>query len=237
MQNKKSKTIWGVFLLGFGLIWIGSNLGILKPSAFSGLIVSFILILFGVHIIFRGKQGERETDKTIEDNSSPNYSGEAYTEEEAFQRETEEDYTQYTYDSYTGDEEYKRSDNIRTENPRRENTGAEKGNAGKKNYTGILASNKVQCTDEFTGAELTVVAGNIELDLRNAVISRDIVIDVNCFLGGIDIFLPSGVEVSVSCVPIMGGVESKINGTFTRKENKATVYIRGTCFMGGIEIR
>ncbi len=231
MQNKKSKTIWGVFLLGFGLMWISSNLGILKPGAFSGLIVSFILILFGIHIIFRGKQSERDTDKTMEDDSNPNYSGEDSAQSrESFNRETGEDYTQYTYDSTTGDEEYKRSDNTRTENPRRENT-------GKKNYTGILASNKIQCTDEFTGAELTVVAGGIELDLRNAIITRDIVIDVNCFLGGIDIFLPYSVEVSVSCVPIMGGVESKINGTFSRRENKATVYIRGTCFMGGIEIR
>jgi hypothetical protein len=109
--------------------------------------------------------------------------------------------------------------------------------AGKEHYSSILSSQNVIFTEEFTGAELMVLAGGIELDLRNAVITRDIVIDVSCIMGGITIFLPSNVMVSVSCTPIMGGVESKIDGSYNKKDSNVTVYIRGTCFMGGIEIR
>lgn len=108
---------------------------------------------------------------------------------------------------------------------------------GKEHYSSILSSQTVIFTEEFMGAEILALAGVIELDLRNAVITRDIVVDVSCIMGGITIVLPSNVMVSISCTPIMGGVESKIDGNYNKKDSKVTVYIRGTCFMGGIEIR
>lgn len=228
MKNNMSKTLWGVFFLGFGLIWFGTSLGIIKQSAFSGLLFSFILILFGIRFILRGNYGEEDKDNTIEDNSDQNNSGEY--------AENEDDYGESTQRGNYYEEPFQ-ADTSNNGSSEYENMKSAESSPGRENYTSIFSSHNIQCTEEFTGAEITAVAGSVELDLRNAVISRDIVIDVNCFMGGIDIFLPSGVEVSVSCVPIMGGVESKINGTSNRKENKATVYIRGTCIMAGIEIR
>lgn len=217
MKNNMSKIIWGTFLLGMGLMWICASLGLLRDGAFSGLLFSFILILVGISILFKGSKEDKEKEREkqiFQEEGTFGEEGEAY-------REASEDKDYNGYDSSKGDWE---------ESPGRKNS-------GKEHYTSILSSQNIRCTEEFTGAEITSIAGGLELDLRNAVISRDIVIDVNCFLGGITIFLPSGVTVSVSCTPIMGGVESKIDGSLGRKENKATVYIRGICFMGGIEIR
>ncbi|SHO54072.1 LiaF domain-containing protein [Anaerocolumna xylanovorans] len=223
MKNTTSKFLWGVFFLGFGLMWIGSNLGILREGAVKGLLISFILILFGVVIILKGRQEEKDQNNTIEDKSDESRAGE-YTAKEEFYRES------YSEEGFT--EDVPPNSNAENVDMRSSRTGS-----GKKNYTSILSSHNVQCTEEFTGGEITAILGGIELDLRNAVITRDIVIDVICIMGSIDIFLPSGVQVSVSCVPIMGGVESRINGSANRKESIFTVYIRGTCLMGGIEIR
>lgn len=254
MEKKSSKIVWGVFFLGLGLMWMGSSFGLIRHGAFSGLLVSFILVLSGISIILKGNHGTGASDKAIEDNSDEetyreDYVKEDYRKEESVKEKSEEENNEAIDDEAVNDE----SLNGEAENNRREYndwtdtsgnsyTGygepkSAKASSGRKNYTSILASNKIQCTDEFTGAEITALAGALELDLRNAVITRDIVIDVNCFWGGITIFLPSGVEVSVSCIPIMGGVESKINGNSNRKEKKATLYISGTCIMGGIEIR
>lgn len=249
MKNTTSKFVWGVFFLGFGLMWIGSNLGILREGAFKGLLISFILIIFGVVVILKGRI-ENGND-TIEDKSDRDYSEEYSARKEPggdYSREAhgEEGFTEETpYGSsgrngnteskrgYAGERSYSDERNYAGER----SYAGRKNYTGKKNYTSILSSHNVQCTEEFTGAEVTAILGGVELDLRNAVIIRDIVIDVNCIMGAIDVFLPTGVKVSISCVPIMGGVESRINGSANRKESMFTVYIRGTCLMGGIEIK
>lgn len=254
MKNTTSKFVWGVFFLGFGLMWIGSNLGILREGAFKGLLISFILILFGVVVILKGRIGNG--NDTIEDKSDRDHSEEYSDRKEPggdYSREArwEEGFTEETsYNSgrngnteskrgYAGERNYdgeKSYAGERSYDGEKSYAGG-KSYTGKKNYTSILSSHNVQCTEEFTGAEVTAILGGVELDLRNAVITRDIVIDVNCIMGAIDIFLPTGVKVSISCVPIMGGVESRINGSANRKESMFTVYIRGTCLMGGIEIK
>lgn len=173
--------------------------------------------------------------------SQTNYEHEAEqgNKEDSFSRDGyEKDINQDGYKNETGYRSYDYG-NGKTNNLKQDEEFRQTINkvAGKEHYSSILSSQNIIFTEEFTGAELIVLAGGIELDLRNAVITRDIVIDVSCIMGGITIFLPSNVIVSVSCTPIMGGVESKIDGNYNKKDSNVTVYIRGTCFMGGIEIR
>ena len=87
--------------------------------------------------------------------------------------------------------------------------------------------------EAFEGAELTAVFGGVKCDLRNAVIEKDCAIEVSAIFGGIDIFVPAGVNVKVNSNSIFGGVSNK---TAVHK-NAPTVYVGGTCMFGGVEIK
>lgn len=85
----------------------------------------------------------------------------------------------------------------------------------------------------FEGAELTAVFGGVKCDLRNAIIDKDCAIQVSAIFGGIDIFIPDGVNVKVSSNCIFGGISNK---TAVHKE-APTIYVSGTCMFGGVEIK
>ena len=85
----------------------------------------------------------------------------------------------------------------------------------------------------FEGAELTAVFGGVECDLRNAIIEKDCAIQVTAIFGGIDIFVPAGVNVKVNSNSIFGGMSNKTSV----HQNAPTIYISGTCMFGGVEIK
>ena len=85
----------------------------------------------------------------------------------------------------------------------------------------------------FEGAELTAVFGGVKCDLRNAIIEKDCAIQVSAIFGGIDIFVPAGINVRVNSDSIFGGVSNKT----AAHQNAPTLYISGTCMFGGVEIK
>ena len=85
----------------------------------------------------------------------------------------------------------------------------------------------------FEGAELTAVFGGVECDLRKAIIEKDCAIQVSAIFGGIDIFVPTGINVKVNSNSIFGGVSNKT----AAHQNAPTLYISGTCMFGGVEIK
>ena len=87
----------------------------------------------------------------------------------------------------------------------------------------------------FKGTNLNAVFGGIELDLRNAIIEEDVVINASSIFGGIDIFVPEGVKVKVKSNSIFGGVENNKKGEVD--ENSHTIFINATCIFGGVEIK
>lgn len=105
-----------------------------------------------------------------------------------------------------------------------------------KECTATFSGQKVSYPGEnFYGAELTAVFGGIDCDLRGAVITEDTVINVCCIFGGIDVFLPSGVNVEICTTPVFGGVSNKTNRPFTA--GLPTVFINGTCVFGGVDVK
>ncbi len=89
--------------------------------------------------------------------------------------------------------------------------------------------------EKFTGANLTAVFGGVKYDLRNAIIESDVVINANSTFGGIEIYVPSNVNVKIKSTSIFGGVENKSNTAVNEKEH--TIYINGTALFGGVEIK
>ena len=87
---------------------------------------------------------------------------------------------------------------------------------------------------EFKGIELNAVFGGIELDLRNAKIKKDQVIEASAIFGGIDITVPENVNVVVKSIGIFGGTSNKVS----KKDSKAvTLYVESTAIFGGVEIK
>lgn len=88
---------------------------------------------------------------------------------------------------------------------------------------------------ELENLELTAAFGGIKCDLRNAIIKKDAVITVSATFGGIDIFVPDGVNIKKNCNCIFGGISSGKHRNSS--ENTNTIYISGTCLFGGVDIK
>lgn len=89
----------------------------------------------------------------------------------------------------------------------------------------------------FNGADLSVLFGGIDMNLKNALVKKNVTIDVRAVFGGIDIIMPAGVRVVVDITPILGGVENGTRAPLGADENTPTVFIKGTCLFGGVEIK
>ena len=87
----------------------------------------------------------------------------------------------------------------------------------------------------FEGARLDAVFGGIKCDLRGAIINGDCVINASTVFGGIDIYVPEGLNVKVSSNSIFGGVSGKERRN--DPANQHTLYLNATCLFGGVEIK
>ncbi|WP_133016088.1 hypothetical protein [Clostridium cuniculi] len=103
-------------------------------------------------------------------------------------------------------------------------------------YTAILGGgNYKNSTEDLKGLVAEAILGGLEIDLREAKITEDIVLELTAVLGGIDVFIPDNVRVEIiSGVPILGGFEHKINRNVT---SGPKVRIKYTAVLGGIEIK
>lgn len=88
---------------------------------------------------------------------------------------------------------------------------------------------------EFKGANLDAVFGGVEIDLTEAIINHDQVINASAIFGGVDIKAPKGVNIKVKSTPIFGGVSNKIKTAFN--ESLPTIYINAFCLFGGVDIK
>lgn len=86
----------------------------------------------------------------------------------------------------------------------------------------------------FKGASLNAIFGGIDLNLTETQINSDTVINVTSVFGGVDIKVPSNVNVEVQSTSIFGGVDNKIK---KHTENLPTIYVKAFCLFGGADIK
>ena len=87
---------------------------------------------------------------------------------------------------------------------------------------------------DYTGGSVTAIFGGVELDLRQAKIKDGAVIDVFTFCGGVSINMPDDLIVKNEVRGILGGSEDK---TVSKSSAKKTIYLRGECVLGGLEVK
>ncbi|HAV24297.1 MAG TPA: hypothetical protein DCX46_12570 [Bacteroidetes bacterium] len=97
---------------------------------------------------------------------------------------------------------------------------------------GITRSNS---SKDFHGGEITAIMGGCELDLRNAEIQKEAVLDVTAFWGGISLRVPPTWTVSLEGVPFMGGFSDETSGR--DRDPAKRLVIRGNAIMGGVEVK
>ena len=102
-------------------------------------------------------------------------------------------------------------------------------------YCSTFSSQKVNIDEEFKGTTMSAIFGGIELDLRNAKIEEDVVINTSSIFGGIDLYVPENVNIKIKSTSIFGGVDDKRKNR--KNDSKYTIYINATCLFGGVEIK
>ena len=104
-----------------------------------------------------------------------------------------------------------------------------------KEYTATFSGRRIVLPPEpFSGAELNAIFGGLDLDLRDAVINEDIIINVSAIFGSINIFVPDHVRVKSSSTSIFGGVSNK---RYRNIKEGPTIFINGTCMFGGVDVK
>ena len=96
--------------------------------------------------------------------------------------------------------------------------------------SGIALKNDSQ---EFSGGQINVVMGSVEIDLRQAAIATEAVLEVSVVMGGVEIKVPREWSVSVQGTPVLGGIEDKTVPPMTPGKR---LVVDGSVVMGGVEI-
>ncbi|MBN2199054.1 MAG: hypothetical protein JW747_04315 [Candidatus Aminicenantes bacterium] len=97
--------------------------------------------------------------------------------------------------------------------------------------------NRVVTSQSFRGGRASAVLGGLDIDLRDAALDKgQATIDVNVFMGGIDIKVPRNWKVVVDISPVLGGVENK-TASLPDAEARATLFVRGSVVMGGLDVK
>ena len=102
--------------------------------------------------------------------------------------------------------------------------------------TAVFSGQNIDYSGEvFQGAELNAVFGGLKCDLRNALIQNDCVIEASAVFGGIDILVPANINIKISSNSIFGGISNK-TANYTN-ETAPTLYIKGNCMFGGVDVK
>lgn len=87
---------------------------------------------------------------------------------------------------------------------------------------------------DYTGGSLVAIFGGVDLDLRQAKIKDGSVIEIFTFCGGVNITLPDDVIIENEVRGFLGGTDDK---TLHKDSAKKTLYLKGECILGGLEIK
>lgn len=107
------------------------------------------------------------------------------------------------------------------------------------NESNIMAgSSRKYFSKDFTGGKISCIMGGSQVDLTEADLLHNSVINIFILMGGIELRIPKEWNVQLDILPIMGGVEDKITKYPENVVNKdKRLVLTGHVFMGGVEIK
>lgn len=103
-------------------------------------------------------------------------------------------------------------------------------------FSAIFAGQDLKFDNEdFDGATLSAVFGEVKCDLRKAIITKDVVINASTTFGGIEIYVPNNVQIKIKSNPIFGGLSDKTSQNI--QEDSHIIYINAVSTFGGVDIK
>jgi hypothetical protein len=90
-------------------------------------------------------------------------------------------------------------------------------------------------SQNFKGGKADAFLGGVVLDLTEIKLTSDAIIDVNAFMGGVEIKLPTNIRIKSDVNGFLGGVEIKHRSIEPTSEY--VLILRGTAVLGGIEVK
>lgn len=105
----------------------------------------------------------------------------------------------------------------------------------KNHYCATFSGQKISFPKEkFTNCKIDAIFGGFTLDLRDAIIKEDAIIEASAIFGGIDILVPDNINIISKGTSIFGGTNIKKENN---PQSKHTITINSTCLFGGIDIK
>ncbi|MDO5343766.1 MAG: DUF5668 domain-containing protein [Candidatus Saccharibacteria bacterium] len=104
----------------------------------------------------------------------------------------------------------------------------------KKDVVAVFYGDESRVKGQYDGGSLTAIFGGVELDLRDAKITNNAVIEVLVFCGGVSVLVPENVVVENDVRGILGDSDDKTSASASAKTK---LYIRGECILGGFEVK
>ena len=84
--------------------------------------------------------------------------------------------------------------------------------------------------------KVVAIMGGVDLDYSQAQIPPGVSnIDIFALMGGVNIFVPEGVNVEVTGIPIMGGIDNR--AASSGKLGAPTIKVNAITLMGGLDIK
>jgi len=110
------------------------------------------------------------------------------------------------------------------------------GNRGSfRAFAWMGGSGRTVNAEDFVGGDAVVVMGAAEVNLANAKIVTEAVVDVLAFWGGIEIFVPKDWIIESHVTPLIGGFSNRTSNPTSGDGPR--LIVRGASIMSGIEIR
>lgn len=215
IQGKSRGTsLSGIILAGMLLLW---KQDVIPGAYIPAIFLSMVFILIGISIVMSGPKSN--TTQNIESTmgTSSSYQSIEYC------GEVESDHRRNEYQWNKKSQQDQNYSTFETCPP---------------SISAILVGKSVSClSGVFRGTSIHSILGNVQLDLRQAVLEQDVYVNVNLILGGADIFLPENVKVICETQSILADVRDVRKYEMSHNPTQPAIHIVGTCILGGLELK
>lgn len=90
---------------------------------------------------------------------------------------------------------------------------------------------------DFKGGEITCVFGGAEINLTQADINGNVILEVTQVFGGTRLIIPANWEIQSEIVAVLGSIEDKRPVTDHYTPDKKVLVLKGVTLFGGIDIK
>lgn len=244
-RGERISALKGLFL---GILLLMAAQGFIEFQMFIPLMIAALLILKGIKMLqmdkSKNQQRQEQSAQRRQNSQRQQYrqnrsQGQDYMDaaqyhyeeeydygfhDEFFEEDPKEEEQNFEWNQYADRQQYRREYN--------------REQSGRCVCTSVLSGKEISYSREvFDGAMLSCVLGAIDLDLTDAVMYQDVVIEGIAILGSIDIIVPKDVRVVVKGTPILGGIDNHVKRDAPPPLGAITIFINTTCILGGIDIQ